>query len=497
MCDSKIVRLWNGIKHFGKLKSIKLEDSLDLIATPDVAGVPNLEKLDVKGCKNLIEIHPSIVVHKRLTHLNLEGCHNLNTLPSKFEMESLEILILLGCSKIRRIPEFMGNMISLSKLHLDRTAITKVPSSIAHLTNLASLHVRDCKNLVGLPSIICSFKSLEDVNLAGCSKLDNLPEDLWNLESLEELDPKSYELVITFLSRLRSLPQFPSSTWMVDGCSSLKPLPNGLTLDKFCQPRLFLFNCFNLADNLGWSDMFFRMLSVAPQDIDKESIESTLAAIFGRNLHPKNHVLSNYLYLSCEILVNKHEGATFSEILGKKSVQIKSDHLWLFYLPPQNFNENGRALLSQIDENGFIQIEVRFDCPVLQCLEVKKCGFRLVYKQDIEDIRYMMAHSSNNTCITPYEGLDVHHDFDNSAEAIKIKGSHDKYNGAGPSSEGRLGSSFDVPNSKKIERYIKDVWLMVTPIILTLIMVTLIARIVMKVTKDWCMELCKEEIPRY
>ena len=136
----------------------------------------------------MIEIHPSIVVHKRLTHLKLEGCHNLNTLPSKFEMESLKILILSGCLKIKRIPEFMGNMISLSILHLDRTAITKLPSSIAHLTNLASLHLRDCKNLVCLPSIICSFKSLEDVNLAGCSKLDNLPEDLWNLESLEELD---------------------------------------------------------------------------------------------------------------------------------------------------------------------------------------------------------------------------------------------------------------------------------------------------------------------
>ena len=165
-----------------------MEDSLNLIATPDVTIVTNLEKLDVKGCKNLIEIHPSIVVHKRLTHLKLEGCHNLNTLPSKFEMESLKILILSGCLKIKRIPEFMGNMIILSILHLDRTAITKLPSSIAHLTNLASLHLRDCKNLACLPSIICSFKLLEDVNLAGCSKLDNLPEDLWNLESLEELD---------------------------------------------------------------------------------------------------------------------------------------------------------------------------------------------------------------------------------------------------------------------------------------------------------------------
>ena len=128
------------------------------------------------------------MVLKRLTLLGLQNCKSLRSLPSKFEMESLEILILSGCSKIKRIPEFMGNMEHLSKLHLDGTAITKLPSSIEHLTNLASLHLRDCKNLVCLPSIICSFKSLKHINLSGCSKLDSLPEKLWNIESLEELN---------------------------------------------------------------------------------------------------------------------------------------------------------------------------------------------------------------------------------------------------------------------------------------------------------------------
>ena len=170
------------------LKSIKLEDSLNLIETPDFNGVPNLEKLVVKGCTNLREVHPSIVVHKRLTLLNLEGCKNLTSLPRKFEMESLEILILSGCSKIKRIPEFMGNMKHLTKLHLDGTAITKLPSSVEHLSNLASLHLRDCKNLVCLNSAIFSFKLLKDINLAGCLKLENLPENLWNVESLETLD---------------------------------------------------------------------------------------------------------------------------------------------------------------------------------------------------------------------------------------------------------------------------------------------------------------------
>ena len=134
------------------------------------------------------------MILKKLTILDLKNCKSHRSLPSKFEMKSLEILILFGCSKIKKIPEFMGNMECLSKLYLDGTAITKLPSSIEHLTNLASLHLRDCKNLMCLHSIICSFKSLKDINLVGCSKLDSLPEKLWNVESQEKLDASGIAL---------------------------------------------------------------------------------------------------------------------------------------------------------------------------------------------------------------------------------------------------------------------------------------------------------------
>ena len=64
----------------------------------------------------------------------------------------------------------------------------KLPSSVEHLTNLAALHLRDCKNLVCLPSNICNFKLLRELKVTRCSKLDNLSENLWNVVSLEELD---------------------------------------------------------------------------------------------------------------------------------------------------------------------------------------------------------------------------------------------------------------------------------------------------------------------
>jgi hypothetical protein len=102
--------------------------------------------------------------------------------------------------------------------------------------------------------------------------------------------------------------------------------------------------------------------------------------------------------------------------------KILSDHLWLICVTPEIFNDdeifNDQWIKSmwECDANGFCQIGIRISTK--DEIEVKQCGFRMVYKKDIED----------NTSITPCEGLD---------------------DGAGPSGE---GSSNDVPHPEKIER---------------------------------------------
>ena len=173
---------------FGRLKFIELNGSQKLIESPDITEALVLEKLDLEDCINLREIHPSISVHKNLTLLNLKGCKNLRRLPSKFEMESLEILILSNCSKVKTIPEFGMNMERVLELYLDGTAITKLPTSIGNLTSLTSLGLRDCKNLMSLSSTFFNMKMLEKVNLSGCSKLCKLLENLGTAESVENVD---------------------------------------------------------------------------------------------------------------------------------------------------------------------------------------------------------------------------------------------------------------------------------------------------------------------
>ncbi|KAL0009994.1 hypothetical protein SO802_005102 [Lithocarpus litseifolius] len=153
--------------------------------------------------------------------------------------------------------------------------------------------------------------------------------------------------------------------------------------------------------------------------------------------------------LSCEFRAN---GKVMSYVeIPSGHVDIFSDHIWLFYLLPQYFNEMDIKLLNECEANELSQIGIKIETND-SGREVKKCGFRMVYKKDIEELNRIMAQSSN-TSITPSEDLGVlHHNFDNSvvvAEDNKAKQIRDYYNGTGPSGE---GSCNDVAHPNRIER---------------------------------------------
>ena len=124
------------------------------------------------------------------------------------------------------------------------------------------------------------------------------------------------------------------------------------------------------------------------------------------------------------------------------------DHIWLLYILNQYYKESEVIkLLKECEANEFSHIGIEIGTN--QHTKVKKCGFRLVYKKDIEDLNQTMSQSSN-TSIIPYEDLGVlHHISDNSMvvrDGNIAKRTCDDYDGAGPSGE---GSSDDIPNPKK------------------------------------------------
>ncbi|GMI79449.1 DOMINANT SUPRESSOR OF camta3 NUMBER 1 [Hibiscus trionum] len=185
---SRIQQLWKGSRPLYKLNVVNLERSENLIHTPDFTAAPNLEFLILKGCTNLVDVHPSVGVLKRLKLLNLKDCKSLRSLPAKIGMESLETLILSGCSNLRKLPEIDGKMEYLLELDCEGTCIRELPSSIGNLSSLVLLNLKDCSNLVSLPSSIGGCTSLRTLDISGCKRAENLPENLQQVEFLEKLD---------------------------------------------------------------------------------------------------------------------------------------------------------------------------------------------------------------------------------------------------------------------------------------------------------------------
>ncbi|XP_004295912.1 PREDICTED: TMV resistance protein N-like [Fragaria vesca subsp. vesca] len=146
------------------------------LKTPDFTSIPNLKELIRADCEVLVEVHPSIAVQKKLKQLILHRCKNLKSFPGKIEMDSLEVLSLSYCSKVK-IPEFGEGMKNLKRLNVAGTASEELPSSIEHLVGLKYLYIHKSKSLQRIPGTsIFKLKSLKILHMDGCPKLKKFVE---------------------------------------------------------------------------------------------------------------------------------------------------------------------------------------------------------------------------------------------------------------------------------------------------------------------------------
>nr|POF01864.1 tmv resistance protein n [Quercus suber] len=309
-----------------ELRLIDLSDSQNLIEMPDLSGAPKLKQLILQRCIRLSKIHASLGDHKQLIQLDLNGCKCLESLPHKINSEVLEIFNLGGCSRLKKFPEFVGNMSHLSELCFSETAIKHLPLSAEHLTGLTKLDLRDCKNLSSLPNACCYLMSLKILTLSGCSKINELPENLGNIKGLEELDgdePMDYIII-------------PGSEI----------------------PKWFRHQSVGTSVNLQ-----------VPSD--KLKGVAVCAVFVLRQHHPLHQLPSGdendlgYIFthrLQCYLKANGYESKSishrfhFSEQFGK----IESYHLYLGYVPYASFDPKLKENWSQVDANGLGQIEIGF-----------------------------------------------------------------------------------------------------------------------------------------
>ena len=168
------------------LEVFSLQDCSRLKNFPEIVG--NMSRLPVLLLSGTaIEGLPLSIKHLTgLTQLNLRNCKSLLSLPDTICcLTSLTSLILSGCSRLDKLPKNLRNLTSLNVLDVSETAIRELPS-LEHLSNLTSLNLGDCKDLLSIPNAICNLTNIKTLTLSGCSKFKDLPENIGNLIGLEK-----------------------------------------------------------------------------------------------------------------------------------------------------------------------------------------------------------------------------------------------------------------------------------------------------------------------
>ncbi|KAL4613858.1 hypothetical protein ACB092_07G011800 [Castanea dentata] len=95
----RLEKLFKQEFQFQNLKSINLSGCESITKLPNLC-TPNLEKLDLSYCKNLVECHESIGFLDRLQELRLSSCEKLQNFPSHLTWKSLYTLDISSCSSL-------------------------------------------------------------------------------------------------------------------------------------------------------------------------------------------------------------------------------------------------------------------------------------------------------------------------------------------------------------------------------------------------------------
>ncbi|CAK8560217.1 unnamed protein product [Lathyrus sativus] len=202
---SNVKQVWQETKLLEKLKVLNLSHSKYLKSTPDFSKLPNLEKLIMKNCQSLSEVHHSIGDLKKIHLINLKNCTSLANLPREiYQLISVKTLIISGCSKIEKLEEDILQMESLTTLIAANTGIKQVPFSIVRSKSIGYISLCGYEGLSRdvFPCLIQSWISPTRNSLPRVSPFGSSSLSLVSLD-VESNNMAYHSPMLTILSKLR------------------------------------------------------------------------------------------------------------------------------------------------------------------------------------------------------------------------------------------------------------------------------------------------------
>ncbi|XP_027909543.1 disease resistance protein TAO1-like isoform X2 [Vigna unguiculata] len=396
---SNIKQLWEGKKCLPNLRNMDLSHSKNLIEVPDLSEAPRLKNINLGGCIQLVQIHPSIGILRELQHLYLNNCKNLVlNLIILFGISSLKTLDLSGCSKLLNSKMLMEprDTKHLEEVVKNRNIIQLPTSSVYEFLMLPFKFFYPPKAEASLGLVFSSLSSVPCLEYLDISfgNLLQIPDGIGNLRSLRGLNLGGNKFV-TLPSTIKKLSNLQHLN--LEHCKEMKYLPElptmkEETIDGY-YGQLLIFYC--------------------PKFRDMEHCYSTVFSWMTQNLQV-------YLQPRMEIVIpgseipkwfNKQNASTsiimdpYDVIDDPNWIGVAICALFVTHQDPMNlvfYSQQGLTSLLSSRSNTMhdlhgIEFGTWIRSPKGLRVVVKNCGYRWVFKKDLQPLNSTMFFSGNSS----------------------------------------------------------------------------------------------------
>ncbi|ONH89959.1 hypothetical protein PRUPE_8G026500 [Prunus persica] len=487
---TNLVKIHPSIASLKRLRVLNFKYCKSIKSLPSEVELESLETFDLSGCSKVKKIPEFVGEMKNFSKLSLNFTA-VEQMPSSniHSMASLKELDMSGIS-MRDPP---SSLVPVKDIELPRSwhsfftfglfpsknphPVSLVFASLKDLRFLKHLNLKDCNLCEGaIPEDIGLLSSLEELNLDG-NHFVSLPASISGLSKLSSFSLKNCK-------RLQKLPSLPSTRQIffslkTGNCTSLKIFPDPTPMCSGSTIFIYSFNCFSLVDHQGSSSRIYLMLKKFLQEIP-HSLKDFRIVIPGSEIPEwfSNQSVGDSVietlpsdsnskwvgFAFCSLFVpveeisaterntivifdlNAHVTmASFSDV-----TDVASDHLWLILLSRESLFTgrlgtywrekcHDRKIRFQFEVQTTYQEENR-RVKRKTCLKVKKCGVRILYEQDGEELSRTMKQYSNRKNSFYEDVTDCDIDKSDNVQGAITKRTCEQYcNEAGPSGIGSFG----------------------------------------------------------
>ncbi|PPR82623.1 hypothetical protein GOBAR_AA38088 [Gossypium barbadense] len=453
----RLVNVHPSIEVLKMLKLLNLRDCKSLRNLPTRIGMESLETCySLFGCSNLVRFPEIDGKIKHLKTLDLSSCYKIEYLPSRPNLPSLfKVIPGRRTNPMARMLPLLSGLSSLRSLNLRDCNLCEgdIPRDFSGLSCLMILDLSG-NNFISIPASLTRLSKLWFLDLSNCNMCTLGEADIHGLSSLSHLYLKgnnfiTIPLALTQLSRLKSLelsyctelkslPELLTTIAdvIIDGCASLELVASPSKVCNLVDEALvYAINCFKLAENINALTLLRKHLKAFANSRKMFAIlmpgsdipewfshqkNSQWIGVASCCIFVNNDSSRDYEIISCCACINfrnseqaSRDGSIFRgrnrRMIGGTGWQVGpiiKDDLFLHYwsrdqLYPISMEykyghcETNNLRATDCLDHKCDELELSFsDLDVEDNAKVKKCGVRIVYEKDLEEIKELQCHTT-------------------------------------------------------------------------------------------------------